>query len=127
MQSGGALNVYRGVAGQKGRGFSFLLGGLKNILIPLAKIGVKAAVPVLRRAGRAAARRGARQLVQVAKDVGRGKPLKQAVVSRVVKPTMREAQKQLVRRLVPAQRKRKRKQPSSTAAQGVKKARLILA
>ena len=124
MQNGGALNVYRGISVQKGRGFASLLGGLKNVLIPLVKTGAKAAAPVLRRAGRAAARRGARQLVRVAKDVSRGKPLKQAVVSRVVKPTVREAQKELVRQLVPTP-KRKRKTPA--VSQQVKKARRILA
>ena len=124
-QRGGGLDVYRGVPVQRGRGFSSLLGGLKNVLIPLAKSGVKAARPILRKAGRVAVRQGKRQLVNVVKDISRGKPLRKSVVSRVVKPTVKAVERQLLPQSQP--RKRTKRKGQAAAAQRIKQVRNILA
>lgn len=111
VQRGGGMPIFRGMITQRGRGFGSLLGGLmRNTLLPLAKTGVKQLAPVVRQLGRQAVRQGRRQLSRAIKDVGRGRTVQQAVVDRLVKPTLKAVQQQQ-RRLQNVQRQPNRQQP----------------
>lgn len=89
--------MFRGVAVQRGRGLGSILGGLmKNAIIPLAKTGIKRLAPIVRSAGRKAIRHGTKQLSKTLRDVGRGKTIEQAVADRIVAPTVKAVQRQLV-------------------------------